>query len=162
MKTKSLFLPIFVVCAAISCQDSETVSRPSAKPKSAISPVNKNGNAVARPATTLPVPTDPAISEDDDIRPPTSGQIGVPPSQERESFGTFITINSQIILPKCVPCHGKSGGLNLESYEFVVRAIDAIRVHAVLDDGDMPPAGLLPKDQRELLGNWIDAGAPRN
>jgi len=67
------------------------------------------------------------------------------------------------VLSKCVSCHRvdkASSGVDIDSYEKVKAALNGIRNAATPDGASMPPAGALPADQRKLLLDWINAGAP--
>lgn len=74
----------------------------------------------------------------------------------------FATVNTNVIEPKCVRCHGGSaiyGGVNLASYSGVKAHLNSIRSEVV--SGGMPQGDSLTKDQYNQLISWIDAGAPQ-
>ena len=74
---------------------------------------------------------------------------------------SYQTVNKEIFQPKCISCHGVSGGVNLESYAEVKKHLSAIE-RTVIVDKTMPKNGSLSNGQRELLAAWIRAGAPEN
>lgn len=87
---------------------------------------------------------------------------GEPPQSSLESGGlSYARINERVLIPRCVSCHGNSGGLSLESYASVKAAISEIEERA-LRDRDMPPrsSGALTQAEASLLSEWIAAGAP--
>jgi mono/diheme cytochrome c family protein len=79
---------------------------------------------------------------------------------------------------KCTFCHGSLGGWDASSYEAVMSTGDNAPVVIPGDslgsllgqkllgthtEGDiMPPAGMLPEDEIQIILDWIDAGAPNN
>ena len=83
-----------------------------------------------------------------------------------------------IFSEKCVICHGTAGGWNADSYESVMSSGDnspvvvagdpsasllAQKILGTQSQGAvMPPGGLLPEDIRQLILDWIKAGAPDN
>lgn len=77
---------------------------------------------------------------------------------------TYANVNTNIMQPKCISCHsaagGNGGGVNLETYATVKAA--SAKIKSVTVDGTprMPPGGPLNSTLKELLGNWITAGAP--
>lgn len=74
---------------------------------------------------------------------------------------SYQTVNREVFQPKCVSCHGVSGGVNLESYTEVKKHLSAIERTTVVDR-TMPKNGSLSNRQRELLAAWIRDGAPEN
>lgn len=78
---------------------------------------------------------------------------------------SFQTVNKSIIQPKCLECHssagGDAGGVNLESYEQVMRHISSIQSEIASDS--MPKnRGKLTAKEKKMVLDWIVAGAPRN
>jgi uncharacterized membrane protein len=78
---------------------------------------------------------------------------------------SFQTVNKSIIQPKCLECHssagGDAGGINLESYEQVMRHISSIQSEIASDS--MPKnRGKLTAREKKMVLDWIVAGAPRN
>jgi hypothetical protein len=72
----------------------------------------------------------------------------------------FDTVYLTVFKPKCVGCHGSSGGVNLESYENIRSNIDRIRER--IEQGTMPPSGPLAASDSSFVLAWIDDGAPRD
>jgi mono/diheme cytochrome c family protein len=72
----------------------------------------------------------------------------------------FSQLATQIVGPKCVSCHGNSGGVNLENYANFKSNLS--RVYAAIKTGTMPPpsAAALNDYEKSTLLNWITAGAP--
>lgn len=83
---------------------------------------------------------------------------------------TFTQINSGILQPSCVQCHGSasgSGGINLGSYAGVMAQVSAgnpstSALYNAVANGIMPPTGALPQSQVQEIQGWIAAGAPGN
>lgn len=82
---------------------------------------------------------------------------------ETSSTITFAVINKAILIPKCVKCHsdsgGNQGGLNLERYEDVAKAIANINQRTVIEKS-MPPSRPLSNDDLSLFSMWVSKGAP--
>lgn len=74
---------------------------------------------------------------------------------------SYQMVNQQIFSPKCISCHGDSGGVNLESYNAIIGHLDKIKQSA-LKDQSMPksPYPKLTEQDLILLATWIQAGAP--
>ncbi len=70
----------------------------------------------------------------------------------------FTTMQAQLFQPHCVRCHGNSGGVSLATYSDVRAALT--RIQSAVNSGAMPPSGILPTGTRNLLNQWISAGAP--
>ena len=72
---------------------------------------------------------------------------------------SYIGITQKIFVPKCISCHGDSGGVNLESYSEVVKNLWLIK-KAVLIEKTMPKNDSLTTEELSYLSNWIEIGAP--
>lgn len=72
---------------------------------------------------------------------------------------SYAQVRERVFTPKCVSCHGQSGGVSLESYSLVKQNLSLIQ-SAVITQKIMPPRGALPSTDIQLLQAWIDAGAP--
>ena len=72
---------------------------------------------------------------------------------------SYDTVRQEVFLPKCIGCHGNSGGVNLETYEAVRSHIDAIS-RSTLREKRMPKDSALSSIQLGLLAQWIAEGAP--
>lgn len=79
--------------------------------------------------------------------------------EEKLSMMNYSFINSRILQPKCVSCHGSSGDVNLESYDSIKSNLSKIQ-EAVFTEGTMPKRGALTSEEKRLLWNWIRMGAP--
>ncbi|MEJ2012294.1 MAG: c-type cytochrome, partial [Anaerolineales bacterium] len=98
-----------------------------------------------------------------------------PPSSEAPSFQNDIL---PIFQADCSACHGSFGGWDASSYDSVMNsgnntpvvipgdAAGSLLAQKMLgtqtEGGAMPPGGLLPSDQVQLIVDWINAGAPDN
>ena len=79
---------------------------------------------------------------------------------EKLSMMNYTFINSRILQPKCVSCHGGSGDVNIESYDSIKSNLSKIQ-EAVFVTETMPKRGALTSEEKRLLWNWIRMGAPR-
>ena len=70
----------------------------------------------------------------------------------------YSSVKAAVFEPHCIRCHGSSGGVSLTSYASVVNSLS--RIQAAVNSGAMPPSGALPQDTKNLLNQWISAGAP--
>lgn len=87
-------------------------------------------------------------------------------SLEQIPAGTLLSydfIAKNIIGPKCLECHSKTGGdadgINLETYENVTANLGLIRSEVASDSMPKNRTRLSLKE-KQLLFTWIDAGAP--
>ena len=73
---------------------------------------------------------------------------------------SYAIVNQYVFAPKCVQCHGHSGGVSLETFAAVSQNLTA--VEAAVRAGSMPkaPAPPLTTSEEQLLADWIAAGAP--
>jgi len=75
---------------------------------------------------------------------------------------SFAFVQQQVFTPKCAKCHGGMVG----SYEKVVGNLTEIesRVRSTFEWEQMPPprASQLTEEEKNLLLDWIKAGAPRS
>lgn len=72
---------------------------------------------------------------------------------------SYSTVRERVFIPKCISCHGNSGGCNLETYESArARASDIER--KALIERSMPPNGPLTSIEARILDKWIKDGAP--
>ncbi|MBN8538938.1 MAG: hypothetical protein J0L82_01025 [Deltaproteobacteria bacterium] len=78
---------------------------------------------------------------------------------EKATMMNYRFINSRILEAKCTSCHGNSGDVNLESYELVKANLSKIQT-AVFVEQTMPKRGALTLEEKRLLWNWINMGAP--
>lgn len=80
------------------------------------------------------------------------------PAEEKLKL-SFNLLNQSVFLPKCVSCHGNSGGISLESYADVVKNLSEIK-RSVFIAQTMPKKDFLSDEEKRLLWNWIEMGAP--
>jgi uncharacterized membrane protein len=82
-----------------------------------------------------------------------------------QSIPGFSTIQSQILAPKCYECHSNSGGnragINLETYQKVKSLAQAIQ-NSVASDFMPLNRSPLTTAQKQILAQWVAAGAPEN
>lgn len=86
-----------------------------------------------------------------------SGQFSLP--KEEQLKLSYDLINQKVLQPKCVSCHGSSGGVNLESYENVKSWLGDIK-RSVFVTSTMPKKNILTDEEKRYLWNWIEIGAP--
>lgn len=91
------------------------------------------------------------------------GKSDITPSDELLKSVSFEEVKQKVFLPKCISCHGDSGGINLENYTLAQIHLDKIN-NATLIERRMPKAPFPPLTQEELLilSAWIKAGGPKN
>ena len=81
-----------------------------------------------------------------------------PPDPSRLSYSA---VREKVILPRCVSCHGNSGGINLETYSSIKENLARITIATLLEKS-MPKGSPLAPDEAILLSQWIKAGSPEN
>jgi|GEM_PF-772896 len=74
---------------------------------------------------------------------------------------SYAIVQKRIFEPRCISCHGNSGGINLETYLATKGALGPIAI-AVLIEKRMPPGRSLKPADEKLLSDWIKIGAPEN
>jgi uncharacterized membrane protein len=74
---------------------------------------------------------------------------------------SYQEVKNKVFIPKCISCHGSSGGVNLENYSNARSFLDQISKSALVEKS-MPKAGseVLTSDEYLLLVAWIKAGGP--
>lgn len=80
-------------------------------------------------------------------------------SSEKLSELSYSLLNQKVFAPKCVSCHGNSGGVNLENFAEVTNNLNGIK-NSVFITGTMPRQNGLTDEEMSLLWNWIKLGAP--
>lgn len=80
------------------------------------------------------------------------------PSEEKVKL-SFNLLNQKLFLPKCVSCHGNSGGINLETYADIVKNLLEIK-QSVFITQTMPKRNFLTDSEKRILWNWIEMGGP--
>lgn len=83
-----------------------------------------------------------------------------PMAEVRETV-SFKQLYDEVLIPKCISCHGSAGGINLESFNSCKTHLHEIE-RATLQAKTMPksPVTSLNRRQLELLTAWIEAGGP--
>jgi mono/diheme cytochrome c family protein len=73
---------------------------------------------------------------------------------------TYEMVYQQVIQPSCLKCHSGSGSgdVNLETYQNLLQLKDDVR--STIAKGTMPRRSKLTEEQKKLILDWIDAGAP--
>jgi uncharacterized membrane protein len=82
------------------------------------------------------------------------------PTELLESI-SFQEVKNKVFIPKCISCHGTSGGVNLENYSSARSFLDQIEKSALVDKR-MPKAGseALSNEEFLILLAWVKAGGP--
>lgn len=89
---------------------------------------------------------------------PTPAPAPVNPLPPDIACMDFATIKATVLEPKCVGCHGGSGGVDLDSYAAVKAHLS--KVDVVVAANKMPPKKPLDPVLKDQLLNWIKDGAP--
>jgi cytochrome c553 len=91
------------------------------------------------------------------------------PQPTNNPNATFSYINSNILQPKCVSCHGSSGGYSFASYSSTVKAVTSGQptlspLYLSVAPGGTMPQGASPLSSTDVqaISDWIGAGAPNN
>lgn len=74
---------------------------------------------------------------------------------------SYQEVNEKVFQPKCIGCHGSSGGVNLETYKSASSHLEGIKNSTVVRR-TMPrsPVKSLTKNELELVAAWVAAGGP--
>lgn len=73
---------------------------------------------------------------------------------------SYAMVRDQIFTPRCIGCHGSSGGVNLETYSGV-KSVEARIDQTVYVKKTMPKSGgPLSTEQLGMLRVWLDDGSP--
>lgn len=83
----------------------------------------------------------------------------IDPSKLSVSTISYRHVADGVLAPKCVSCHGKKGGVNLESYAKVIAHIDTVYKESLVTQ-TMPPDAPLSANEQKILSLWLEAGAP--
>lgn len=89
------------------------------------------------------------------------GMNSISPPAELVAKSSFADVYSRVLLPKCVGCHGRQGGVNLESHASARSFLQKIKESALIQRR-MPPSPVPPLSEAELmdLAAWVEAGGP--
>lgn len=82
------------------------------------------------------------------------------PADQRADL-SYGLVARRVLIPKCVSCHGTSGGVSLENYSDTLRHLDAIK-RTVFETRSMPKQGALDDRELSILWTWMEMGAPEN
>lgn len=74
---------------------------------------------------------------------------------------SYQDVYSKVFQPRCIGCHGSSGGVNLETYQSARSFLSRIHQSAIIER-KMPKAPYPPlsRDELQLLAAWVEAGGP--
>lgn len=74
---------------------------------------------------------------------------------------SYAQVRDLVFVPRCVKCHGHKGGVNLESYDWTVAAMNRVEEEALVKK-KMPPHHPLGDFEQAWLKAWLDEGGPQN
>lgn len=82
-------------------------------------------------------------------------------SNEMLNTVSYKQLREEVLVPKCLSCHGNAGGVNLETYISCFSHLADI-TRSCLQTKSMPKAPVSPLNLRQLevLTAWIEAGGP--
>lgn len=82
-------------------------------------------------------------------------------TEEMLNTVSYKQLREEVLIPKCLSCHGNAGGVNLESYNSCFKHLADI-TRSCLQTKSMPKAPVSPLNSRQLevLTAWIEAGGP--
>lgn len=72
---------------------------------------------------------------------------------------SYQEVKDKVFVPKCISCHGDSGGVNLENYANARSFLEQIK-QSTLIEKRMPKNNLLNNSEYMILAAWIKAGGP--
>lgn len=100
--------------------------------------------------TPEPIPSPTPVPPVDPIVPPPI----VP------DVATYEMVYKQVIQPSCLKCHSGAGAgdVNLETYQNLIQF--KVDVRLAIAKGSMPRKSKLTDEQKKLILDWLDAGAP--
>jgi uncharacterized membrane protein len=87
--------------------------------------------------------------------PPTPVPTPVEPNKD------WLTVKTLVIDPACLRCHSSPanrGNINLETYQNTLADISLVQ--QAIENGSMPARGTLTPEQKKLILDWIQIGAP--
>ncbi len=95
------------------------------------------------------------VDKNDDLK----GEIR--PSAELISRVSFNDIYTRVLQPKCISCHGISGGVNLENYASARTFLSRIYRSTVVERRmPLAPIPALNREELEIVAAWVEAGGP--
>lgn len=105
--------------------------------------------------------------------PPIINKPIAVPTSSNCSKGTklnYANFGAVFISSYCTSCHsseltgadryGAPAGSDFETYKSLAVSLSGIKAKAGFGKTAMPPSGQVPSDERKLLDEWIDCGAP--
>jgi len=76
--------------------------------------------------------------------------------------GPLFAAAKSVLLAKCSPCHtgvNPQAGLDFANNCIILDVWDRIKARAIdASPGPMPPTGIIPQTDRDIIINWINAG----
>ncbi len=98
---------------------------------------------------------------------PVPAPVPIPAPTPTNADATFSYISKNILQPKCLGCHGNSGGYSFASYTSTMKAVSAKNAAGSLlytstNSGAMPTSGKLSAMELKAIYDWIQAGALNN
>lgn len=76
-----------------------------------------------------------------------------------EKVSSFSQVQQSVFLVRCQNCHQASGAFTFEDYKTVKSMLAKVE-NRVFSIADMPPGRPLSDEQKNLLLDWIEDGAP--
>lgn len=138
--------------APLKAVPDEPVPEPNPEPTPAPAPVP--------PPTTVPTP-DPVPTTTPPVVPkPTPEPTPAPVPVPVPVGTTYEMVYKQVIQPSCLKCHSGQGAgdVNLETYQNLIEFKNEVKT--TISNGSMPRRSKLTAEQKKLILEWIDAGAP--
>lgn len=85
----------------------------------------------------------------------------------RVTFADLTSVSSTLgVFPgNCISCHNggnMAGGLNLTDYASSFGKAAQIKARVRSAAAPMPPSGLMPQFEQDVVSKWVDIGAPQN
>jgi hypothetical protein len=126
-------------------------------------------DAGAPNAAPTPSPTPGSSPTPTSTPSPSPSPSASPTPSPTPSPSSFTSLNNNIFKPQCLGCHngaGAAAGYDMSSYTAIKTGVNlanpsASSLYTCLNQ-NMPTSGLLPTAQRQLVLDWITAGAPNN
>ena len=87
-----------------------------------------------------------------------NSKFSLPPDQKATL--SFDLVMNKVLGPRCVGCHGTSGGVSLENYPDVIQHLNKVK-ETVFETHLMPKRGTLSDEEMSILWSWIEIGAPQ-
>lgn len=119
------------------------------------------------PPTTGTPPTVPTPIPTPNPLPSPTPPMAPSPTPSPVAMVTYTMVADNVLTPRCVSCHGKSGGYSFSSYVGTMKAVKAgdplgSRLYDSVSKGRMPPGRALTQQQLKIIYDWIQQGALNN